>query len=88
MEPKLDEKPSVYFDRQFWATFEEDRAGVVLAREGVLNIDRMMWGSDYPHTEGTFPHLQEAIARDFAGLSEAQVYKLVAGNAASLYGLN
>jgi predicted TIM-barrel fold metal-dependent hydrolase len=88
MEPKLEEKPSFYFDRQFWATFEEDRGGVVLAREGILNIDRMMWGSDYPHTEGTFPHSQEAIARDFAGLSETQVYKLVAGNAARLYGLN
>jgi predicted TIM-barrel fold metal-dependent hydrolase len=88
MEPKLEEKPSFYFDRQFWATFEEDRGGVVLAREGILNIDRMMWGSDYPHTEGTFPHSREAIARDFAGLSETQVYKLVAGNAAHLYGLS
>jgi len=88
MEPKLEEAPSFYFNRQFWATFEEDRAGVVLAREGILNIDRAMWGADYPHTEGTFPHSQEAIARDFAGLSEAMVYKLVAGNAARLYSLD
>ncbi len=88
MEPKLDERPSFYFNRQFWATFEEDRAGVILAREGILDIDRVMWGSDYPHTEGTFPHSQEAIARDFAGLSETQVYKLVVGNAARLYSLN
>jgi uncharacterized protein len=87
MEPKLEERPGFYFDRQFWATFEEDRAGVVLAREGVLNADRVMWGSDYPHTEGTFPHSREAIAKDFAGVPEAMVYKLVAGNAASLYGL-
>ena len=32
MEPKLEEKPSFYFNRQFWATFEEDRAGVVLSQ--------------------------------------------------------
>jgi uncharacterized protein len=87
MEPKLDEKPSVYFNRQFWATFEEDRAGVILAREGILNPDRIMWGSDYPHTEGTFPHSREAIARDFAGVPEALVHKLVVSNAAELYGL-
>lgn len=47
-----------------------------------------MWGSDYPHTEGTFPHSQEAIARDFSGLPEADMYKLVVGNAAQLYELN
>lgn len=88
MEPQLEEAPSFYFNRQFWATFEEDRAGVVLAREGVLPIDRIMWGSDYPHTEGTFPHSREAIARDFAGLPEADVYKIVAGNAAALYDLS
>ena len=35
-----------------------------------------MWGSDYPPTEGTFPYSQEAIGRDFAGLPEADVYKL------------
>jgi predicted TIM-barrel fold metal-dependent hydrolase len=88
MEPQLEEPPSFYFNRQFWATFEEDRAGVVLAREGILPMDRLMWGSDYPHTEGTFPHSQEAIAKDFVGLPEADVYKLVAGNAATLYGLS
>jgi predicted TIM-barrel fold metal-dependent hydrolase len=85
MEPQLDKKPSFYFDRQFWATFEEDRAGVILAREGILNVDRIMWGSDYPHTEGTFPYSREAITKDFAGVPEAMVYKIVVGNAATLY---
>jgi predicted TIM-barrel fold metal-dependent hydrolase len=87
MEPKLEEAPSFYFNRQFWATYEEDRAGLVLAREGLLNVDHLMWGSDYPHTEGTFPYSQEQIAKDLAGIPAAQAYKLVAGNAADLYGL-
>jgi predicted TIM-barrel fold metal-dependent hydrolase len=69
------------------ATYEEDRAGLVLAREGLLNVDHLMWGSDYPHTEGTFPYSQEQIAKDLAGIPAAQAYKLVAGNAADLYGL-
>ncbi|MGH7965716.1 MAG: amidohydrolase family protein, partial [Candidatus Binatia bacterium] len=52
LEPRLEEKPSFYFHRQVWATFEDDRAGL-LTRE-FLNVDHLMWGSDYPHTEGTF----------------------------------
>ncbi len=86
MEPKLDEKPSTYFKRQFWATFEDDRAGV--QTRDLLGVDRLMWGADYPHTEGTFPHSVEQIAKDFAGVPEAEVYQMVAGNAAQLYGLD
>jgi predicted TIM-barrel fold metal-dependent hydrolase len=85
MKPRLDESPSFYFHRQFWATFEDDRAGL-LTRE-LLPIDHLMWGSDYPHTEGTFPHSREQIAKDFAGIAEEEVRKIVAGNAARLYGL-
>lgn len=86
MEPKVNEAPSFYFRRQFWATFEDDRAGV-LTRE-LIGVDRLMWGSDYPHTEGTFPYSREQVARDFAGIPEAEVYQMVAGNAARLYGLS
>jgi hypothetical protein len=83
--PKVDEPPSFYFKRQFWATFEDERAGV-LTRE-LIGVERLMWGSDYPHTEGTFPHSREQIAKDFAGISEADVSQMVVGNAARLYGL-
>ena len=86
MEPKLDEAPSTYFKRQFWATFEDDRAGI-LTRE-LIGADRLMWGSDYPHTEGTFPYSQEQIMKDFMGVPETEVYQMVIGNAAQLYGLD
>ena len=47
LEPRLDEAPSTYFKRQFWATFEDDRAGApdrflgvgLLPCEGLLNGD-------------------------------------------------
>ncbi len=86
MQPKLDEAPSAYFNRQFWATFEDDRAGL-LTRE-LLNVDHLMWGSDYPHTEGTFPRSREQVAKDFKGIPEAEVRKMVAQNAAQLYGVS
>lgn len=87
MEPKLEEAPSFYFNRQFWLTYEEERAGLVLVREGLLPVDCVMWGSDYPHTEGTFPHSREHIAKDFAGFPEEITRKIVAENAARLYNL-
>ncbi len=85
IEPHLDEAPSFYCKRQFYFTFEDDKAGL-LTRE-LLNVDHLMWGSDYPHTEGTFPRSREQIAKDFAQLSEAETRKMVIDNAAKLYGI-
>ncbi|MBV8773561.1 MAG: amidohydrolase family protein [Deltaproteobacteria bacterium] len=61
------------------------RAGV-LTRE-LIGVEQLMWGSDYPHTEGTFPHSREQIAKDFAGIPQVEVSQMVMGNAARLYGL-
>ena len=47
-----------------------------------------MWGSDYPHDEGTFPHSQEVIERTFANISEEDKIKIVGENAARLYSIN
>jgi predicted TIM-barrel fold metal-dependent hydrolase len=85
VEPKLDEPPSVYFQRQFWATFEDDRAGI-LTRD-LIGVDRLLWGADYPHTEGVWPRSREQIAKDFVGVPEADVHKMVVDNAARLYNL-
>lgn len=85
VEPKLDEPPSVYFKRQFWATFEDDRAGI-LTRD-LIGVDRLLWGADYPHTEGVWPRSREQIAKDFVGVPEADVYKMVVDNAARLYNI-
>jgi len=86
MEPKLELAPSTYFKRQFWATFEDDRAGI-LTRQ-LLGVDRLMWGSDYPHTEGNFPNSADHMFWDFDGVSQDERYLMVAGNAAKLYGLD
>jgi len=85
LQPKLDEKPSYYFHRQVWATFEDDRAG--MQTRDLLNVDHLMWGSDYPHTEGTFPRSQQQIAHDFVGVPETELCKIVWDNAAQLYAI-
>jgi hypothetical protein len=47
-----------------------------------------MWGSDFPHEEGTFPHTLEALAHTYAGIDPVEVERMVGGNAAELYGFD
>jgi predicted TIM-barrel fold metal-dependent hydrolase len=84
MQPRLEEPPSAYFHRQFWATFEDDRPGILTLP--LLNADHLMWGNDYPHTEGTFPNSLRQIEQDLGDLPEAIRHKLTYDNAAALYG--
>jgi predicted TIM-barrel fold metal-dependent hydrolase len=48
----------------------------------------LLWGSDYPHDEGSFPHSQAVIERTFAGLSADNKRKIIWDNAARLYGFD
>ena len=85
MTPRLEEPPSHYWGRQFYATFEDDRAGI-LTRD-LIGVDRLMWGSDYPHTEGTFPNSEKQIEADLGDISEKERRMITRDNAAALYGL-
>jgi predicted TIM-barrel fold metal-dependent hydrolase len=50
-----------------------------------IGIDRFMWGSDYPHDEGTHPNTKEHLRRRFAALDHEECKKMLSGNAANLY---
>ncbi|HEX3980184.1 MAG TPA: amidohydrolase family protein, partial [Acidimicrobiales bacterium] len=50
--------------------------------------DRVMWGDDYPHSEGTWPFSREALRVAFAGETPEVVERCVGGNAAELYGFD
>ena len=47
-----------------------------------------MWGSDYPHREGTWPFTQKRLDEMFTGIPEAEVRMMVGENAADLYGFD
>jgi predicted TIM-barrel fold metal-dependent hydrolase len=48
----IKQRPSYYWHNNCYATFQSDELG--LSRLDVLGADRVMWGADYPHSEGTF----------------------------------
>jgi predicted TIM-barrel fold metal-dependent hydrolase len=81
----IQELPSTYWDSQCHATFEEDLAGMkTLDRIGV---DKIMWASDYPHPDSTWPESQKVVDENFADLSDDIRHKIVWENAATLYRL-
>ena len=45
-----------------------------------------MWGSDYPHSESTFPRSREVLTEILEGVPESEQASIVAGAAAKLYG--
>jgi len=77
--------PSAYFRRQIWATFQSDLAGLRLV--DTLGEDRVMWASDYPHADSTWPDSQQAIAVNFKDITPAARKRITCTNAKELYGL-
>jgi predicted TIM-barrel fold metal-dependent hydrolase len=52
-----------------------------------MTEDTIMWGSDYPHTDGIWPESDKYIEEQFAGLSAAQIKKITCDNAVEFYNL-
>jgi predicted TIM-barrel fold metal-dependent hydrolase len=82
--PKLSRLPSEFFKSNGFATFQEDKAGLDLAREHGL-VDNFMWANDYPHHEGTWPHSAEAIERTMGNLTDDERAKILGLNAARVF---
>lgn len=77
--------PSAYFRRQVWATFQTDHAGLRLL--DALGEDRVMWASDYPHADSTWPESQKAIEANFKDVPAGARRRVLCENARRLYGL-
>ena len=53
-----------------------------------IGVDRFMWGSDYPHSEGTFPDSVASLRHVFCDWSQEDLRKLLGGTAAEVYNLD
>jgi predicted TIM-barrel fold metal-dependent hydrolase len=82
--PKL---PSEYFRQNCWIGVSQPGPADAAARSS-LGPGRFMWGSDYPHDEGTFPYTREHLRQVFHGTSTADMRGILAGNVAELYGFD
>lgn len=77
--------PSEVWKRSIWVTFQDDPVG--LAQIEFCNEDHLLWASDYPHPDSTFPDSRKIAEEQTAGLTAAQRRKILRDNALALYGL-
>ena len=82
----ITEKPSTYWYRQGHATFIEDHTGV--AERHRAGLENIMWSTDYPHSDTTWPRSREVLAAHFQGVPEDERRLVVSENARRLYNLN
>jgi predicted TIM-barrel fold metal-dependent hydrolase len=73
-----------YFRRNCWVGVSQPGPADAAARYEI-GLDRFMWGSDYPHDEGTYPFTREHLRQLFHDTDVAEMRAILAGNAAELY---
>jgi predicted TIM-barrel fold metal-dependent hydrolase len=83
--PQLKENAADVWRRQVYATFQDDVPG--MRCRDLIGVDHLMWGSDYPHFDSTFPKSREAIERNFEGVPEAERQRILSDNMIEVYQL-
>jgi len=77
--------PSEIIREHCWWGFQFDRVGVEMRHH--IGVDRVMWGSDFPHQESDWPDSRTILERNFAGVPEDEAYKMSAGNVIEFFHL-
>ena len=82
-----DEPPSFFAKRNAWYGASSPSPRELQGRHEI-GVDRILWGSDYPHHEGTYPHSRKAMRHALHDKPEPEVRAMLGGNAAQLYGFD
>ena len=83
---KNDMLPSDFVGQNVYLSFQEDAIGIRL--RDCIGVHRMMWGSDYPHSESTFPRSREVLAEILEGVPDDECDQIVCHTTAELYGFD
>ena len=79
--------PTEYFQRNCYIGASLMTVPEAEARDAV-GVDRLMWGQDYPHAEGTFPFSRTAYQMLFGDVAENEVRSMLSETAAKVYGFD
>lgn len=81
--PKLNRSPKEIIYSQIYASFQHDESAIpAMTAMGFQNV---MWGSDYPHLEGTYGHTQETLHHLFDGVDEKVRHRITQGTFQELF---
>jgi len=80
-------RPTEYFQRQCFLG-----ASFLAPHEGVdrheIGLEKLMWGSDYPHLEGTWPHTMASLRATFSEYPEHEIRAILGNNAVEVLGFD
>jgi predicted TIM-barrel fold metal-dependent hydrolase len=79
---KMSEPPSFYFRRNIWCTFFRDPVGLDLIDQ--IGIDRVLFETDYPHTDTVWPNCYDVAVEMTSSLAPEAAAKVMAENARAL----
>ncbi len=86
LKSQISRRPTDIFHEHMFATFQEDAAGLTL--RNTLGVKNIMWASDYPHTDTTWPDSVKVVDRYFANVPAGDQKRILADNCAELYGIS
>ncbi len=81
----LPKSATEYFRQNVWLGVSFPKIADVVAARDKLGVDKFMWGSDFPHDEGTYPYTTLSLRQIFHDWPEEDLRKVLAGNAAAMY---
>ncbi len=84
---KVNRLPSEYFGRNVFigaSTMSREE----IRRRYAIGTDTVMWGNDYPHPEGTWPHTVAKLKETFHDVPVEDSVLMLAGTAARVYGFD
>jgi predicted TIM-barrel fold metal-dependent hydrolase len=79
--------PTEYFQRNVWCGASFLRP-IECSKRYEIGVDRIMWGSDYPHDEGSYPYTTEALRFTFHDVPVPEVHQMLGTTAAEVYGFD
>ena len=80
---KLSRMPSEYIKRQVWASFQFEDVWIDTRER--YDMSKIMWSSDYPHTDSPWPRSKESFVELFKEVPEEDLKRVMGANVAHLY---
>ncbi|HUD90644.1 amidohydrolase family protein [Sphingobium sp.] len=80
--------PSQVVRENFWGSTQFESAMILEYAAKAAGDGRIMWGSDYPHPDSTYPNSRQWIAENSVGLPSETVAKIFGGNVTTLYNVD
>jgi predicted TIM-barrel fold metal-dependent hydrolase len=81
----LNSPPSKYLLENVYFSFQDDV--IALKTAHLMNPNRLLWASDFPHNDSTWPESTSLLERHTQDVPDESVRKIIHDNVVELYGL-